>query len=60
MSSALIQIDKKIVLLKSIQYSLDIFNMSRRILEVNQDIVKIYDDVYIESLRERFVYVDLK
>ena len=55
-----VQIDKKIVFLKSIQYLFDIFNIINRIFEINQNIVKIYNDVYIELLRERFIDINLK
>ena len=60
MSSALIQIDKKFMLLKSIQHSFNIFNINDKIFEINQNIIQIYYDVHIESFRERFIDVNLK
>ena len=46
--------------LKSIQHSFNIFNVNDKIFEINQNIIQIYDDVYIESFRERFIDVCLK
>ena len=60
MSFAFIQIDKKIVFLKSIQYLFDIFDVNNKIFKINQNIVKIHDDIYIESFRECFIDINLK